>query len=133
MTQIERVQAIYAAFGRGDVPFILGCLAPDIEWEYGSSGHGVPWLQPRRGRAAIAGFFETVAQELSFQHFEPVGFLEGQNIVAALCRVEAVVTRTGRTVVELDEVHLWHFDVEGYVTKFRHAADTYAHVLASRD
>src|SRR5688572_24000296 len=61
MSQIERVRSIYAAFARGDVPSLLDCLAPDVIWEYGSSGHGVPWLEPRRGRAAIAGFFETLA------------------------------------------------------------------------
>ena len=132
MSQIERVRSIYAAFARGDVPFLLDCLAPDVIWEYGSSGHGVPWLEPRRGRAAIAGFFETLARELDFRRFEPTAFLEGEGIVAALCQVEAVVKRTGRLLVELDEVHLWHFDAGGHVSTFRHAADTHAHVLASR-
>ena len=26
--------AIYEAFGRGDVPSILDCLAEDVQWEY---------------------------------------------------------------------------------------------------
>lgn len=33
MAPIETVQQIYAAFGRGDVPFILSQLADDVEWE----------------------------------------------------------------------------------------------------
>jgi uncharacterized protein len=131
MSQIERVKAIYAAFARGDVPFMLECLAPDVVWEYGSDGHGVPWLKPRRGRAEVVGFFQTLAEELEFRRFEPTAFLEGPAIVAALCQVEATVKRTGRALVEVDEVHLWHFDSVGHVSKFRHAADTHAHLLAA--
>lgn len=32
MTPKETVQAIYAAFQRGDIPFILDQLAPDVFW-----------------------------------------------------------------------------------------------------
>lgn len=35
MSPIETVRQIYAAFGRGDVPAILACLAEDVDWEYG--------------------------------------------------------------------------------------------------
>jgi ketosteroid isomerase-like protein len=31
-TNMERVQQMYAAFGRGDVPAILNALAPDATW-----------------------------------------------------------------------------------------------------
>lgn len=39
---LATVQTIYAAFGRGDVPTILGALSEDIEWEAGGLDHGIP-------------------------------------------------------------------------------------------
>lgn len=131
MSNLQTVQGIYAAFGRGDVPAILERLAPDVEWEYGSSGHGVPWLQPRRGRDQVAGFFQTLAL-LEFPKFVPTTMLEGPGIVIALLDVEARVKATGRSFAEPDEVHIWHFDAAGRVCKFRHAVDTHQHVLAYR-
>ena len=32
---VTKVKVIYGAFGRGDVPSILGELAADVSWEFG--------------------------------------------------------------------------------------------------
>ena len=48
-SNIQTVQSIYAAFGRGDIPAILSDLAVGVEWEYGILDAGVPWLQTRGG------------------------------------------------------------------------------------
>jgi hypothetical protein len=40
------------------------------------------------------------------------------------------VRATGRRIVEEDEVHLWHFNAEGHVQRFRHRADTHQHQTA---
>ena len=42
MAQIETVQQIYQAFGRGDVPAILDHLADDVDWECGPVSTDVP-------------------------------------------------------------------------------------------
>lgn len=31
---LEIVQGVYAAFGKGDIPALLGALADDIEWTF---------------------------------------------------------------------------------------------------
>lgn len=129
MTNIERVQQIYAAFGRGDVPTILGLLAEDVEWEYGVNSTDVPWLQPRRGRANVGGFFEALSA-LEFLRFEPTQLFANGDTVVALIELEAKVTATGRPIVETDEVHIWHFDSRGQVARFRHRADTHQHLTA---
>lgn len=133
MTPLETVQHIYASFGKGDVPAILACLADDIEWEYGHFPNPVPWLQPRRGRDGVAQFFGAVAENLDFKAFQPTRFLVDGNLVIGLCDLEAVARRTGKTVVEVDEVHLWHFNAQGQVQRFRHRADTWQHAMALRD
>ena len=43
MSHVKTVQSIYDAFGKGDVPTILGHLAENVEWEYGLVSTNVPW------------------------------------------------------------------------------------------
>jgi uncharacterized protein len=130
MSPIETVQQIYAAFGRGDVPAILSCLADDVAWEYGATPNPAPWLQPLRGRLQVPRFFDALATHCEFHAFVPKTVLGQDRLVVSLCDVEFSVRGTGVRVVEVDEVHLWHFDAEGRVTRFRHRADTLAHALA---
>lgn len=130
MSHVKTVQTIYEAFGRGDVPTILGHLADDVEWEYGHVSTNVPWLQPHRGRARVTGFFQAMA-DMEIQKFEPKTFLADGNVVAVLIDLEATVRSTKRRIVEEDEVHLWYFDANGKVSRFRHRADTFQHWAAS--
>ena len=64
MSNAATVQAIYEAFGRGDVATILDKLDDAVEWETTVPVPDVPWLQPRRGKASIVGFFESLALPL---------------------------------------------------------------------
>jgi len=129
-TLVPTVQAIYAAFGRGDVPAIIETLADDVIWEYGGSDPGVPWLVPRRGRTGVAAFFESLAA-LEFQRFEPKVIVQHERLVIALVDIDATVKATGKPIHEEDEVHLWHFDERGRVSKFRHRVDTALHAQAA--
>jgi len=130
MPNADTVREIYAAFGRGDISTILGHLAPSVEWEYGFSAIDVPWLQPRRGPAEVRQFFEGALLPLEIHKFHPKAFLESGNTVVVLADFEAMVKATGRRIVEEDEVHVWHFDPAGRVTRFRHVLDTHQHLLA---
>lgn len=132
MTPIQTVQHIYTAFGRGDLPAILACLAEDIEWEYGSTPNPVPWLQPLRGRAQVPRFFDALLTQVEILRFEPRLCLgEGARVVGVV-DFEATVRATGKRLVEIDEVHLFHFDAQGQVARFRHRADTWQHAMALR-
>jgi len=130
MSNLKTVQAIYEAFGRGDVPTILGYLADNVEWEYGIVSTNVPWLQPRKGRDEVPKFFQSLA-DFEISKFEPKTFLESDNIVVVLIDLEGNVRSTKRTITEEDEVHIWHFDAKGKVARFRHRADTFQHWAAS--
>ena len=130
MSHVKTVQSIYEAFGRGDVPTILGFLADNVEWDYGVTSTNVPWLQPLRGRAEVPRFFQSLA-DLEIQKFVVKHLLESGDLVVALLDLEGTVRSTKRPIVEEDEVHIWHFDGKGKVSRFRHRADTFQHWVAS--
>lgn len=130
MSNSETIQQMYAAFGRGDVATILELVAEDVEWDYGVVSTKVPWLQARHGRDSIAGFFEVLATELEFHQFEPKAILESDRLVVAVLDIQMTVKATGRRVVEEDLVHVWHFDNDGKVARYRHRVDTHQHLVA---
>lgn len=129
MSNVETVQAIYDAFGRGDIAAILDQLADDVAWDQDAPGYGVSIYEPGVGKDHARRFFETMGRELEIIRFEPTNFLSGGNQVAVPINVEARVTPTGK-VVEALEIHLWTFGGDGKVTRFFHCIDRHAFVLA---
>jgi uncharacterized protein len=134
MDNVQTVQDIYEAFGRGDIPAILDRLAPDVRWDELPGGGGaaeaaVPWLLPRRGPQEVGEFFETL-RALEFHRFQPLAFMAGDDRVAAVIDVELTVRDSGRSIRD-EELHLWTFDDRGRVSRFRHYVDTAQHVAAN--
>lgn len=130
MSNLETVQNIYKAFGEGNVPFILEQLSDDINWEYQPISNDVPWLQNQQGKNNVPNFFQNLMSNVELQGFTPKNFFESGNIVITLVDIAFKVRNTGKTVSEIDEAHIWHFNAEGKVYKFKHASDTHQHYLA---
>jgi ketosteroid isomerase-like protein len=128
VSNLESVQAIYEAFGRGDVPAILDRLADDVEWDQDAPGYGVPIYEPGVGKEHAQRFFENL-QDLEILRFEPTNFLSGGNQVAVPIDLEVKVKATGNVVKAL-EIHLWTFGNDGKVSRFFHGIDRHAFVLA---
>lgn len=126
---LQTVQSIYGAFGRGDVPAILATLSEEVDWEYGASASRIPWMQPGRGPQAAGAFFASLAG-MAIEKFVPKAFFDGGQTIVVLVDITFTVKATGKRVVEEDEVHIWHFDAAGKVARFRHRADTQQHALA---
>ncbi len=129
MAHIDTVKTIYEAFGKGDVGTILDQLVDDVEWEYGINSTDVPWLQPRKGRARVAEFFQALGG-MEIKTFLPKAFFSSDDAVLVLIELEASVRTTGRRIKEEDEVHIWYFDAAGKVSRFRHRVDTHQHQMA---
>lgn len=125
MSNVDTVQAIYAAFRVGDVPAILSRLAEDVDWDYGIGPIDVPWLQRRRGRDEVAGFFAAL-QAVEIRQFTPKVFLDGGQVVVVLLDIKMVVLATDVVLEEEDEVHVWHFDDDGAISRMTHKLDTLA-------
>ncbi len=97
MSNIEIVKSMYAAFGRGDVPYIQSCMAPDVSWE--SEGPAsLAFAGIRKGPEEAAGFFAGLAAEHTDIFFEMTEFLENANAVAVFGRYEVTLTANGKRV-----------------------------------
>jgi ketosteroid isomerase-like protein len=128
--RVAAVGAIYAAFGRGDVPAILDQLAADVQWEPGIRPTDVPWLQPGTGTAHVAQFFTVLGGSVDFLTFEPVTIAGAGDEVVAVIREAATVRATGKHIPEDLYVHHWRFRSDGKVASFRHIGDWHRHEVA---
>ena len=81
-----------------------------------------PLYAPRNGREAVVGFFEALV-DFDFLRFEPVAFLEGDDMVAVPIHLGLRHKASGREMHDL-EVHLWTFGRDGLVKRLRHILDT---------
>jgi ketosteroid isomerase-like protein len=124
MSNVDTVKAMYEAFGRGDIPAILDKLDENVEWDTDYDSPAAPWLEPRRGRQNIPGFFEAVAT-IGITKFTPHTFGADGNKVVAVIDIEA--DRQGKHYVIPNEGHLWVFNDQGKVTKYQHMTDTALH------
>ncbi|HEX8152215.1 MAG TPA: nuclear transport factor 2 family protein [Thermoanaerobaculia bacterium] len=129
----ETVGQLYAAFGRGDIPAILDSLDDDVQWEQWeqpteAQKAGVPWLQPRRGKAGAREFFSIVST-MQFHAFDVRNLMAGGNQVAASVFVD-VTSPTGKRIQD-EEIHLWTFDADGKVIGFRYYIDEARQIAAA--
>lgn len=53
---VEQIKGVFAAFGRGDIPFILGQLADDVHW-VSHLDEIVPWSGDYSGKGNVPKFF----------------------------------------------------------------------------
>ncbi|MGK5114773.1 nuclear transport factor 2 family protein [Geodermatophilus sp. CPCC 205506] len=126
------VAGIYAAFGRGDVPAILGALADDVHWEDWADNSaqraGVAHMVPRRGPAEVAAFFQVVGS-WTMERFEVLDLIgNGRQVVG---EISLAARLPDGTRLEDEELHLWTFDDAGRVTRFRHYVDTGKHIAVT--
>lgn len=94
MQNLQIIQDMYAAFGRGDVPAILASLADDVSWEFEAPAQ-ISWGGYRRGPKEVVGFFEGIASDHGDPKLTMTEFVESEDAVAAFGRYEATVKATG--------------------------------------
>lgn len=126
MTTLETVQALYGAFGRGDLPALFALLHPDVDWSVtvdAPGGERVPMLRNGVGHDAAAHYFGGVA-ELEIHVFEVGRFLVDGDVAVAEVHFEATHRTTGKRAA-IDELHHWTVR-DGQVVRYRPYVDTAA-------
>lgn len=117
---VKTVEAIYAAFARGDLPFILNALAETVDWKHPRPD--IPWGGRRSGRDAVAAFFAAVAAHLEIEQFVPEQLIARGDQVIMFGHERARTKPVGR-VYGVDWVHVWTLRA-GTVIAFREYTDT---------
>jgi ketosteroid isomerase-like protein len=121
---IETVQQIYAAVGRGDLPFILTQLAEEATWGIESVAGEVPAYGILQGKGNVPRFFSGWAQSGTFLRFEASDFIAAGDHVFNHLRYEFAVTATGKVVKNFSMQH-WTLQ-DGKVVRWRGYEDTAA-------
>jgi ketosteroid isomerase-like protein len=117
---VEFVKGIYGAFGRGDVPAVLGAFTDDIEW---FEAEGMPYGGLHRGREAVAqNVFGPIAEDVEGFAITPEELIGSGATVAAVVRYTGTGKATGKAL-DVPVVHLWDIR-DGKLARFRQFIDT---------
>ncbi len=92
---ISIAQQAYAHFKNGDIAALLGILSDDVQWTLPEIDN-VPFAGTRRGRAAVADFFSTLAAVQDVLEFEPLDFTAQNDKVVVQGRYRWQIKENGR-------------------------------------
>ena len=91
----EIVQSLYAAFAQGDVPTVMGMMAPDMSW---TEAEGFPYAGTYVGpNEILAGVFMRLATEWEGFAAVPAEFLADGNKVVVLGEYSGKYLATGKS------------------------------------
>jgi uncharacterized protein len=119
---VALIRAIYDAFAAGDVPGVLGAMAPDIVWNEAESfiyAQGNPYVGPD---AILNGVFARCIGEWDGFSADPEEFLDAGDTVVALGRYRGTHRQTGRSL-DAQLAHVWRVK-EGKAVRFQQYTDT---------
>jgi ketosteroid isomerase-like protein len=117
---LDVVKGVYEAFGRGDVPAVLGAMADDIEWH---EAEGMPYGGVYHGGEAVAqNVFGPITQDIPDLAVKPEEFIASGDAVAAVVRYTGTGKATGKQL-NLPAVHVFNVR-NGKIAQFRQFIDT---------
>ena len=117
---LEIVQAVYAAFDRGDVERILAQLDPDVSWRT-PGAPDLPTGGLRHGIPAVREFFPLLLNTFDLAEFQPHDFLAAGDKVVVLGTSREGPKGSGR-LVDFRWVHVFTFR-NGRIVAFEEPAD----------
>ena len=119
---LDAVQRLYAAYGRGDVDAVLAELSDDVDWAAEASGTAVPWWGPHRGKAEVPRFFGEIAANVDVTEFDVVSLTANDTDVVATIHWTFTVKATGKSA-SMYMQHWWRF-ADGKIVFFRGSEDS---------
>ncbi len=117
---VEVVKGVYEAFGRGDVPAVLGAMAGDIEW---NEAEGMPYGGVYRSPEAVAeNVFGPLIDDVPDFAVRPDEIIASGDTVVSVVRYTGTGKATGKKL-DLSVVHVWQVR-DGKAVRFRQFVDT---------
>jgi uncharacterized protein len=123
MDNVSLLKGLYDAFGRGDIPTVLGAMSPDIHWHEAESNpympSGVPWVGPD---TILNELFMKLGSDWDGFAVHPKSFHDAGDSVIVEARYSGTYKATGKSM-DTQACHVW--DVrDGKVTRFQQYVDT---------
>jgi ketosteroid isomerase-like protein len=121
------VQAMYAAFARGDIAYVLARVPEDCA-EFGviaAAKSAVPWHIDSRGKTGAAKFFEALGGAVEYQAFEPRDYAAVGDHVYVTIHHRMKVRATGESMELKETIHHIQFK-EGNLARWVCSEDTKA-------
>jgi ketosteroid isomerase-like protein len=106
-SNIQLIHDLYAAFGRGDVAFIVSHLAPDIKW-FSHLDSVIPWAGDFSGTSRVPYFFDAIFKSVDVESFEPQEWIAQGELVASAGTFGCRVRSTGKKSITR-WMFLWKF------------------------
>lgn len=116
----ERSQALYEAFGHGDIPTVLASLDPDVEW---IEAEGGPYPGTSRSPdAVLQNVFMRLGTEWDGFTVTPHQFVASDDTVVMIGEYSGTYKATGKSI-HIPVVHVWTLR-DGKATRFVQHTDT---------
>lgn len=125
MTPLATINAVYDAFGRGDLEALLGYVDENVAWCQTVPGTDHPVLTAGRGvgHDAVKAYFGAVAQHMAITKFVPLQLAANEEgYVFSLIDIEFADPSVGKSVA-LREVHVFKV-VDGKIVSYEPIIDT---------
>lgn len=123
MSGAELLASLYDAFGRGDVPTVLGAMDPQIHWHEAESNPYMPsgeaWVGPD---AVLNNLFMKLGEDWDEFTVHPASFHDAGDTVVVEGRYTAANKATGKPL-DAQFCHVWTVR-DGKIAKFQQYADT---------
>jgi uncharacterized protein len=123
MTNLDVVKETYAAFGRGDIPAVLGAMAPEMAWSEAEGNPymptGEPWIGPD---TILEKLFMRLGSEWDGFTVHPGTFHGAGDVVVMEGRYTGTYLPTGRAL-DAQVCHVWTLK-DGKLVKFQQYVDT---------
>jgi uncharacterized protein len=113
MTPTHTIESIFDAFTRGDVPHIVGLVAPDVAW---NQTMAVPWGGRYHGPNGVVEFFTKLGTAAETTAFVVRENIESGNDVFSFGTHESIIRATGKPA-KVDWMFRWRVE-HGRVTRY---------------
>jgi ketosteroid isomerase-like protein len=123
MDNAKLIRSLYDAFGRGDIPSVLGAMSPDIKWHQAESNPynptGQAWVGPD---AVLNNLFMRLGGEWDGFTVHPRSFHDAGGSVIVEGRYTGTYKATGKSL-DAQFCHIWDV-TDGKSTRFQQYLDT---------
>ena len=102
---IKTIQAMYEAFGRGDIGAIQDNVTDDVDWATDTNSTAAPWYGVRHGKEGLGTFFQAFGSTMEVEEFTPLTLAATDDAVLAVVRCRARARSTGKAI----DMNLHHY------------------------